>query len=950
MTDGVKLYNVTIPHEVSQIKVQAIPNSNHATVTSGNGNVDVQFNPINRNIVIEAENKDKSTYTLVITREKSSNADLTSIEIDGVLIDKFDKDTQEYTIDPVNSDVFSLNLTYTKANSYANASIVAGTNNLNEGDNQVVIRVVSQDGSNTKEYKINVKKKSGNANLSGLSITSSPQGDLTPEFNPNTKEYTYKYDRTVTSVNVNGTVLGGAMVQGNGSYNIPDTKEVVLDITAEDENVTSQVKIKFEQLLETDSSLSSLEVKNGSTSYTLSPHFNKNIKSYSLTVPGDVDQVTIEATPSGNYTKGVSGTGVTSLESGSNIKTVTVTAEDGSSTTYTINITRKINTNATVNDITIEGETIDDFDPSNATYYLVYGYDKDSITIGATASAGATLTGDVGLQNLKVGDNVFVLNVLAQDGVSTGKYTINVRRKSNDYSLSNLLVNSSPSSSVRTDDDGNYIVDVHPDATIITLVPTTTHENAVVTNLEDLENIDITNVTSINIEVTAEDDIYQGTHEIIINKLKSTNVYLSSLTVDKGVLSPQFKKDINEYTVSVDNETQNITVSAIAEDNKATVTGNDTYDLSFGENVITVTVTAEDGKTTNSYVIKVTRERNSIVTLSDLTIDGVTIDNFEPSKTDYTITVPFDKEEIIIDATPTDSAASVAGDGLGTKKLTNESNVFTFVVSAQDGSTQTYSITVNKEKPDTDNKLSSLVVLDYTLSPSFDSDVLDYSIGNVSDSTKNIKVEATPSSDSSTIKYKVNGVEVEATPEGIAIPDDLGPGTIEVIVTSQDGSEKTYTISYTKSEGGLTRIESTVHDIDYTDNYVLTVAPETKWEDLIKEFLNPVDELSLYNNDGIDLATGEVVRTGDMIKLSRDGNMLDFKYIVIKGDANGDGYVNISDAARVSSHDREERLLEGVYAKAGDANEDGSLNISDAARISSHDREERPLTWGKVTE
>jgi len=46
---------------------------------------------------------------------------------------------------------------------------------------------------------------------------------------------------------------------------------------------------------------------------------------------------------------------------------------------------------------------------------------------------------------LNVGDNTFEINVTAQDGVTTGKYTIKVRRKSNDYSLSNLLVTSTKS-------------------------------------------------------------------------------------------------------------------------------------------------------------------------------------------------------------------------------------------------------------------------------------------------------------------------------------------------------------------------------------------------------------------------------------------------------------------------------------------------------------------------
>ncbi len=955
--DGVTNYSVTIPHDITSVNVSATAKSDHASIVSGQGLVDnIGFTPINRSIVIKAEDTlSTSTYVLTINREKSNNAHLSSINLDGNMLTGFNKDTLEYNLLPVDSNVTTLNLTYTKENQYSNATIVAGTNNLVIGENTVIIRVVSQDGTETNEYKIHVKRKSNDATLSGLTITSTPQGEYTPVFNKNTKEYIYKYDRSVNSVVVNATVDGNKSVTGNGTYNIPDTKEVILEVTAEDDNIKETYKIKFEQLLETDSSLKSLTVSHGSDTFNLTPNFNPSLKNYSLTVEGDVDEVLIEAEANGNYVKSVTGIGTTSLVSGGNTKTIVVTAEDGSTTTYTLNITRKINTNATVNDITIGGETIEGFDPTIATYILDdVPYDTTTLDFGATPTPGASLSGDIGVQNLDVGDNTFEINVTAEDGVTTGKYTIKVRRKSNDYSLSDITVTSSPVSTVRKDINGDYTIDVPSEVSILSINPILNHTNATVTNLSDLSNIDITNLAYIDIDVTAEDELYSGTHRVKINKLKSVNVYLSSLTVDQGTLSPVFNKEVISYTVNVGTDVNSITLTASPEDNKATISGDGVKTLKPGQNTFVITVTAEDNVTTKDYTVVVNKEQKSILTLSDLTIDGVTIDNFSPSTTTYTITVPYSKNEITIEATATDKDANISGQGLGKHNLTNNSETFSFIVTAEDGSTQTYQVTVNKENPESDNTLSDLSVDGYTLSPEFTPDEENYNIGKVSEDVDSLTINALPESDKSTIKYKVNGQEVTLTDNKLDIPSDLGPGTIEVIVTAEDGTSKTYTIRYEKSDGsdeGLDKIISAkksdgladIHTID--EKFILTGRPGLDINDFKIEFLNPTDELYLYDNEG-NLVTSGIIKTSMVMKLERNSQVLDSKIIVIKADVNGDGNVKINDAMKISNHLNKSSIIENeAYLKAADVNGDGNVKINDAMKISNHLNKSSLLEW-----
>ena len=92
---------------------------------------------------------------------------------------------------------------------------------------------------------------------------------------------------------------------------------------------------------------------------------------------------------------------------------------------------------------------------------------------------------------------------------------------------------------------------------------------------------------------------------------KSKDSSLATLAVAEGVLLPEFNKDVKEYTLTVPNEVTTVNVAATTSDQKASyaVTGN--TELKEGENIVTVTVKAEDGSTTD-YVIKVTRARPAL--------------------------------------------------------------------------------------------------------------------------------------------------------------------------------------------------------------------------------------------------------------------------------------------------------------------------------------------------
>lgn len=90
--------------------------------------------------------------------------------------------------------------------------------------------------------------------------------------------------------------------------------------------------------------------------YSISPKFKAATTNYSLTVPSNVSSVTVKAVKSSKKAS-LSGTGAVALVTGSNVKTVTVTAENGAAKVYTLNITRckQIKVKVTVTDLNMRG-------------------------------------------------------------------------------------------------------------------------------------------------------------------------------------------------------------------------------------------------------------------------------------------------------------------------------------------------------------------------------------------------------------------------------------------------------------------------------------------------------------------------------------------------------------------------------------------------------------------
>lgn len=270
--------------------------------------------------------------------------------------------------------------------------------------------------------------------------------------------------------------------------------------------------------------------------YNISPTFNPNTTSYTLTVPNNVSSVSAKATAQDSKST-VTISGGSALSVGKNNVIIEVTAEDGTKKVYTIEVTRnkKETTNNTDKDSTKQDSKKSDnnylksitgipgleFSKDKTNYDVTLPFEVSSINTTATAEhdkAKVTISNG-NLKDLEVGKtNTITIAVTAEDS-SVKVYTINVKRSpyKSETGLKELVVNSKDI--LKEDEDEYKIkVDKNTDKLDISAVPSSDGSTVKIkgdTNLKEGNNTVIVEVTDKNgftksytIEVEKESDSF----------------------------------------------------------------------------------------------------------------------------------------------------------------------------------------------------------------------------------------------------------------------------------------------------------------------------------------------------------------------------------------------------------------------------------------------------------
>ena len=184
----------------------------------------------------------------------------------------------------------------------------------------------------------------------------------------------------------------------------------------------------------------------------------------------------------------------------------------------------------------------------------------------------------------------------------------------------------------------------------------------------------------------------------------SSMVKIVSLKIPNTTLSPKFDKNTLEYTTTITDITE-LTVNAVASNSGSKIMISDNYkNLVKGDNDIKIAVTAEDGVTTKTYVIKVTLKMTPTeeelvkanTKLKSLKVDKFKID-FNADTKKYTLSVPYKTKKLNILAEAENPNATINMEGNTTLKVGR--NVINIVVTSEDTENKdTYVLSVTREK------------------------------------------------------------------------------------------------------------------------------------------------------------------------------------------------------------------------------------------------------------
>ncbi len=193
----------------------------------------------------------------------------------------------------------------------ASSSKVTLNNNVT-----VTVKVSSSDTLGSWQFNISYDKKrlslvSGDTSIVGY-------GDGTYK----SKSYTYKFKAIST---------GSATISVDNAKIVDWDSEQAISTSAGDLTLTIKEPVVINY--SSDNNLKSLSVEG----FTISPEFNKSTLEYSATLDANTTKVKINATVNDSKAK-LSGTGEKEVKEGNNPFEIVVTAENGSSKTYKLNL------------------------------------------------------------------------------------------------------------------------------------------------------------------------------------------------------------------------------------------------------------------------------------------------------------------------------------------------------------------------------------------------------------------------------------------------------------------------------------------------------------------------------------------------------------------------------------------------------------------------------------
>ena len=731
-----------------------------------------------------------------------------------------------------------------------------------------VIKVIAGDGTTTKIYKIAATRGTSDNNfLASLELTANDGGKvaISPEFDPATNTYTTTISDPANTYVLVKPIKGeshqeirvnyGAVLNGGSShYQSLQSGLNVIGIRVLSQNfVARDYTVNLMRAYGSDASLAGVSITGAGT---FNRNFNVSQVALDTDVPYNINQlVTLNASANdqGGSTVTVNGYATDNgmarnlpLAEGDNLFVIGVTSADQTKTEYhDFHVRRAAYTDLSLKDIVLStGVLSPAISPNTTTYTALVSQSTTGISIRPVAgnpAAVVSINGTVIDAANPVytypnplstsGNNRITIRVATADGLDFVNYTLNIIRPSTSVAfLGDIKLSSASISPAFLRTTQSYTASVENAVSGIAFTPVSPEPAAVITvtgggntttinSGHPFANIPL-NVGDnvVTTTITATNGTTTRTYTVTITRGQPATVAtLASLSIDNGSLSPVFSSATETYTSSVSYGVDSIKIIPTPTDSHATVkvggtaasaTGRSVL-LTAGDNIIPVTVTAEDGSTIKTYTLTINRGLVSAdATLSDLILDNGTLSPvFASGTSTYTATVNATTTSVTFLPVLSNYNASVKVNGVEPDTQTGQAkvtlvpglNTITVSVVAQNGiASKTYTITVLRQGS-SNAGLSALALTPYSAFKSIAADpsgTRNYTT-SVSPSVSSVRLSVTASDPTASIT--INGVSTASGTASSPVVLSSGSTPIAVAITAEDGvAVNKYTITVTQ--------------------------------------------------------------------------------------------------------------------------------------------------------
>ncbi len=300
----------------------------------------------------------------------------------------------------------------------------------------------------------------------------------------------------------------------------------------------------------------------------------------------------------------------------------------GTNASRTITIAVPKSSNNDLSSLKVDGVSVPSFSAST-TSYNAGSTANTSIAISATVADLKASVSGTGSKALVYGANSFPIRVTAENG-SVKAYTVNITRtdpRSTNNFLSAITLNAG--TLTFSQDTGNYVVVVENNVTSITIGASVADSKSTLTGIGTFDLKVYSN--KFPLTVTAENqttriytvDIVRKDELGFSRELSSDNT-LATLAIE-GITVP-FAPLTTQYVLNVDTAVASVNIAATVHDATAKAVFTPVAPLAFGQNVVNVTVTAENGEK-RIYALFIYRKSDApVVSIDDIvkTLDTMT--------------------------------------------------------------------------------------------------------------------------------------------------------------------------------------------------------------------------------------------------------------------------------------------------------------------------------------